>query len=205
MDAADIRTLSNSWMPDDDWQHTTIEAVERGGTSTPAFNLEDFDAAKVSTDTGFALPEGQQGNIAHSIWENLQTFLEEVIPVAEKRGVKLALHPNCPPIDDLNGQDRIITILGAMRRVVELMPCDIIGLCFCQGKFASRGGLDITSFIEKLAPHITMAHVRDVTGEIPSFEESLIDNGKTDMVGYIEGYLNFPNEFVICTEHVLTL
>ena len=89
MDAADIRTLSYSWMPDDDWQRTTIEAVERGGASTTAFNLEDFDAAKVPTDTGFAAPEGHQGNTVDAFWENLQTFREEVVPAAEKCGVEV--------------------------------------------------------------------------------------------------------------------
>ncbi len=205
MDAADIRTLSYSWMPDDDWQRTTIEAMERGGASTTAFNLEDFDAAKVPTDTGFALPEGHQGTTADALWENLQTFLEEVIPVAEKCGVKLALHPDDPPIDHLNGQDRIITTPEAMQRVVELVPSDVNGLCFCQGTFASRGGIDIPSAIEKLAPHITMAHFRDVTGELPSFKESFIDNGKTDMVACMEAYLNCPNDFVIRPDHVPTL
>ena len=88
MDAEDILTLSYSWMPDV-WQRTTIEAMERGGASTTAFNLEDFDAAKVPTDTGFAAPEGHQGNTVDAFWENLQTFREEVVPAAEKCGVEV--------------------------------------------------------------------------------------------------------------------
>lgn len=205
MDAAGIRTLSYSWMPDDDWQRTTIEAVERGGASTTAFNLSDFDAAKVPTDTGFALPEDFSGTPADGLWENLESFLKEVIPVAEQCGVKLALHPDDPPIDNLNGQDRIITTPEAMQRVVGLVSSDSNGLCFCQGSFASRGGIDIPSAIEKLAPHITMAHFRDVTGELPSFKESFVDNGKTDMVACMEAYLNCPNDFVIRPDHVPTL
>ena len=71
MDAADIRTLSYSWMPDVDWQRATIEAMERGGASKTALNLEDFDAAKLPTDTGFALPESHQGKTADAFRENL--------------------------------------------------------------------------------------------------------------------------------------
>ena len=71
LDAADIRTLSYSWTPDDDWQRTTFEAIERGGASKPVFNLEDFDAAKLPTDTGFALPESHQGKTADAFRENL--------------------------------------------------------------------------------------------------------------------------------------
>jgi mannonate dehydratase len=151
------------------------------------------------------LPEGYEGASADALWENLQAFLKEVIPVAEKCGVKLALHPDDPPIDHLNGQDRIITTPEAMQRVVELVPSDANGLCFCQGTFASRGGIDIPSAIEKLSPHITMAHFRDVTGELPSFKESFVDNGKTDMVACMEAYLNCPNDFVIRPDHVPTL
>lgn len=92
-----------------------------------------------------------------------------------------------------------------MQRVVELVPSDVNGLCFCQRTCASRGGIDIPSATEKLAPNITMANLRDVTGELPSFKESFIDNGKTDMVACMAAYLNCPNDFVIRPEHVLTL
>jgi len=205
MDAAGIRTLSYSWMPDDDWQRTNINAVERGGVSTTAFSLDDFDAAKVPTDTGFSLPEDFEPTPAETLWKNLERFLKEVVPVAEQCGVKLALHPDDPPIDQLNGQDRIITTPGAMRKVVNLVSSESNGLCFCQGTFASKGGIDIPEAIKKLAPHITMAHFRDVTGELPSFKESFIDNGKTDMVACMEAYLNCPNDFVIRPDHVPTL
>ena len=119
--------------------------------------------------------------------------------------MKLALHPKDPPIDQLNGQDRIITTAEAMQRVVELVPSDVNALCFCQRTFASRGGIDIPSATEKLAPQITMANLRDVTGELPSFKESFIDNGKTDMVAYMAAYINCSKDFVICPDHVLTL
>ena len=88
---------------------------------------------------------------------------------------------------------------------MELVPSDANALYFCQRKFASRGGIDIPSAAEKLAPQITMANLRDVTGELPSFKESFIDNGKTDMVAYLAAYLNCHNDFVICPDHVLTL
>ncbi len=204
MDAAGIRTLSYSWMPDDDWQRTTIDAPERGGATTTAFNLDDLDTAKVPTDTGFSLPEDFEPTTAETLWQNLERFLKEVVPVAEKCGVKLALHPD-PPIDCLNGQDRIITTPEAMQKAVDLVPSDSNGLCFCQGTFASRGGIDIPDAINRLAPHITMAHFRDVTGALPSFKESFIDNGKTDMAACMEAYLNCPNDFVIRPDHVPTL
>jgi len=205
MDSAGVRTLSYSWMPDDDWQRTSTTATERGGASTTAFNLSDLETAKVPTDTGYALPEDFEATPAEALWKNMENFLREVIPVAEKCGVKLALHPDDPPIDHLNGQDRIITTPEAMQRVVNLVPSPSNGLCFCQGTFASRGGIDIPAAIESLAPHITMAHFRDVTGELPSFKESFIDNGKTDMAACMKAYLQCPNDFVIRPDHVPTL
>jgi mannonate dehydratase len=50
-----------------------------------------------------------------------------------------------------------------------------------------------------------MAHFRDVTGELPSFKVSFIDNGKTDMFACMEAYLNCSSDYVIRPERVPTL
>lgn len=205
LSAAGVKTLCYSWMPDDDWQRTSLGIVERGGALTTGFNLNDIGEAKVPTDTGYSLPEDFVPTTSEQLWDNLESFLKEVVPVAEEFGVNLAIHPDDPPIENLHGQARIITTPEAFQKVVDLVPSEVNGVCFCQGTFASRGGIDIPKAIEKLAPHILMAHFRDVNGEMPSFQESFIDNGKTDMAACMEAYLNCPNDFVIRPDHVPTL
>ncbi len=205
MGKAGIKALCYSWMPDDDWQRTSLDLVERGGALTTGFDLDDLHNAKVPTSTGYSLPEGFTPTTAEELWNNLENFLKEVVPVAEESGVNLALHPDDPPIENLNGQDRIITSPEAMQRAVEMVPSEFNGVCFCQGTFASKGNIDIPSTIERLSAYITMAHFRDVRGQVPSFRETFIDNGKTDMASCMAAYLNCPRSFVIRPDHVPTL
>lgn len=204
MGKAGVKTLCYSWMPDDDWQRTSLEIVERGGALTTGFNLNNLDKAKVPTNTGYTLPEDFTPTTAAELWRNFEKFLKEVVPVAENAGVNLALHPDDPPIANLNGQDRIITTPEAMKRAVELVPSEVNGLCFCQGTLASLGGVDIPNTIKELSPYITMAHFRDVKGKVPSFKETFVDNGKTNMAACMEAYLDCPREFVNRPDHVPT-
>ena len=49
------------------------------------------------------------------MWANHQYFLDAVLPVAEELGVRLALHPDDPPVDEpLGGAARIFTTPAAL-------------------------------------------------------------------------------------------
>ena len=69
------------------------------------------------------------------VWDNITYFLKRVIPVAEKAGVKMALHPDDPPISPLRGIGRILINADAFRRVMEIVPSPINGITFCQVNF----------------------------------------------------------------------
>ena len=71
--------------------------------------------------------------------ENLKYFLERVIPVAEESNVKLALHPDDPPISPIKGVARIITSAAALKKAIELVPSKNSGVTFCQGTLAAAG------------------------------------------------------------------
>ena len=45
-----------------------------------------------------------------------------MIPVAEKSGVKMALHPDDPPLSPLRGIGRILTSAANYRRVLKSFP-----------------------------------------------------------------------------------
>ena len=51
------------------------------------------------------------------LWDNLQYFLERVIPVAEKANVKLAMHPDDPPLSPIRGLGRIMRSVENLRTV----------------------------------------------------------------------------------------
>jgi len=107
MGEAGVRVLCYSWMPDDDWQRTDLAFPDRGGALVSAFDMRD--PANFRSVTGFDF-RNETPTPAARLWDNLEYFLNAVIPVAEEAGVKLAMHPDDPPIGALHGQERILTV-----------------------------------------------------------------------------------------------
>lgn len=205
MGKAGIPVLCYNWMPKDDWGRTDIEIPERGGAKVTGF---DLNSHKIIRDQNYSIPEGFNAvTTEQELWDNLEYFLERVLPVAEKAGVKLAMHPDDPPLSPVDGQPSIMTGIDQMERLVKLAPSTSNTVCFCQGTFASRGDIDIYEAIEQLAPYISFVHFRDVVGSVPSFRESFIDNGKTDMAKAMRAYLKLAQSSEICIrpDHVPTM
>ena len=93
-----VEILCSNFMPDDDWTRTTTTAPERGGALATAFDAADLDPSP-----------GRGGPItAARLWDNLAWSLDRIVPLAEKEGVKLALHPDDPPMSPLKHQERIV-------------------------------------------------------------------------------------------------
>ena len=177
MAANDVAICCYNFMPDGDWSRTSTTTLQRGGAL-----VTGFDVALVDDVTG------RGGPITESqLWENLEYFLKRVVPVAEAEGVKLAMHPDDPPMSPLRGQERIFGSVASFDRLVELLPSAVNGLCFCQGTFAEMG-VDIPTTIRHFKDHIHYVHFRDVQGTVPKFEETFHDNGKTNMFAAMRAY-----------------
>jgi mannonate dehydratase len=203
---ARIPVLCYNWMPDDDWQRTSLDVKERGGALVTTFDANAPSA--VPHDTGFEIPI-HSGHVtsAEDLWKNLRYFLDQVVPVAEESGVKLALHPDDPPMSPLRGQPRIMIGIDELEQLVNLHPSPSNCICFCQGTLSARADIDIPKSIARLGRHIVFAHFRDIVGSLPSFTESFIDNGKTDMACCMRAYLALPHSDEICIrpDHVPTM
>ncbi len=203
MGEAGVPVLCYSWMPDDDWQRTSLDAEERGGALVTELDMRDPDSFQSVTGFGF---EAENPTSSDQLWDNLESFLNEVIPVAEEAGVKLAMHPDDPPMHGLRGQERIMHTPESFERLVKMVDSPSNGFCFCQGSFASHADeYDIPALIRRLAPHIVFAHFRDVVGAVPHFRESFHDNGKTDMVECMKAYREAGVNCPIRPDHVPTL
>ena len=105
------------------------------------------------------------------LWENLAFFLERIIPVAEKAGVKMAIHPDDPPWG-IFGLPRIITGENNLWRFLKLYESDSNGLTFCTGSLGASTANDIPAMVYSFAKNIHFAHLRNIaiTGE-RNFEE----------------------------------
>jgi mannonate dehydratase len=123
------------------------------------------------------------------IWSNIEYFLKAVIPVAEKAGVQMALHPDDPPISPLRGIGRIVISGKNYRRIMGIVPSPVNGVTFCQANFVAMGE-DIEALAKEWCAQkkIFFVHFRDIQGKGEQFRETFHDNGPTDMARILKVY-----------------
>jgi mannonate dehydratase len=149
-------------------------------------------------------PTIDEGVSEEQLWTNLEYFLEEVVPVAEDAGVKLALHPDDPPTGPVRGVDRIVTSVENYRRAMDLYESEFNGITFCQGNFSAMGA-DVPAAIREFGDRIHFAHFRDVEGGPREFTEVWHDEGPTDMGAAIRAYEDVGFEGPIRPDHCPTM
>ncbi|REK12945.1 MAG: mannonate dehydratase [Planctomycetota bacterium] len=198
-----VEVLCYNFMAGTDWVRTRLDAPERGGARVTAFDLRDAERAILlghdgAGDGGAAAVEEIS---AETLWRQLEAFLSELVPVAERAGVVLAMHPDDPPLAKFLGRARIMNHVDAFERLVQLVPSASNKICFCQGTFAEMG-LDIPATIRRLGEHIGYVHFRDVRGTAESFAETFHDNGPTDMAAAMRAYREIGFTGPIRPDHV---
>jgi mannonate dehydratase len=129
------------------------------------------------------------GVTAAELRSNLAAFLQEVVPVAQQIGVRLAIHPDDPPWS-LFGLPRVVSTAEDVRAI--LAACDTLanGLTFCVGSFGARADNDLLAMAREFGARIHFLHLRQVTKEPDgSFHEAEHLAGSSDMVGVIRTML----------------
>lgn len=170
---AGIPILGYHWMPNGVWR-TSRTAFGRGGARVTAFDLDLVQNAPLTHGRVFTEEE---------MWQNYAYFLRAVVPVAEEAGVKLALHPDDPPVPMLGGVARIFRNFEGFRRAMELVPSPNSGLDFCIGSWSEMGP-GVREAIEYFGQRgkIFYVHFRDVQGHVPKFQECFLGEGNQDVV-----------------------
>lgn len=121
---------------------------------------------------------------------NLFAFLEEVIPVAEKAGVRMCIHPDDPPFS-LFGLPRVVSTADDARALMAAVPSVNNGLTLCAGSFGARADNDLIGMVREFGPQIHFVHLRNIKREDDgSFYESEHLDGDNDMVGLIAALLD---------------
>lgn len=182
------------WMTDFNWVRTNMATPSRGGSVVTSFRLED-----VPEDLTKEPPIDEE-----ALWVNLEYFLKRVLPVAEKAGVKLSMHPDDPPLSPIRGVGRIMRSVPNYQRLVELADSPQNTITLCQGNFTLMTD-DLPSVIRKFAKKISFVHFRDVRGVPTHFEETWHDAGKTDMLACMKAYKDIGFSGVLRPDHVPTV
>lgn len=129
------------------------------------------------------------GVTAEDLRANIESFLREVVPVANEVGARLAIHPDDPPIS-LFGLPRVVSTTEDLRRIVGSVDDPANGLTLCVGSLGSRADNDVLAIAREFAPRINFAHLRDVTIEPDgSFVEASHLEGRSDMYAILRTLL----------------
>jgi mannonate dehydratase len=118
------------------------------------------------------------------LWRRLERFLEDVVPVAEQAGVRLAAHPDDPPMPKMRGQPRLVFQPYMYQRLLDAEPSRSNALELCVGTIAEMTEGDVYEAVERYSRQgkIAYIHLRNVVGKVPHYRETFIDEGDVDMI-----------------------
>lgn len=197
MGALEIPVWCYEWMPVFNWARTSSVVPARGGALATGY---DHDLMKNA-------PLTEAGEVTEEqLWDNLKYFLDALVPEAEQAGVKLAMHPDDPPLSPIRGLGRIMRSVENYQRLLDLRPSPVNGITLCQGNFTLMTD-DLPSVIRHFGEQdkIFFVHFRDVRGTPEKFVEVFHDEGKTDMVACMQAYKDIGFDGVLRPDHVPTM
>lgn len=199
-----VKCICYNFMPVFDWTRTQLNKINSDKSSSLAYYSDEIKGIEPQTailslpgwDTSYKQEELQVllKDYSHiskeDLWNNLQYFLQQIIPVAEECDVKMAIHPDDPPFD-IFSLPRIITNEQNIDRFLQLYPSKYNGLTFCTGSLGCVKSNDILKLADKYLQlgKIHFVHLRNVKLlENNSFEETAhySECGSLDMVEFMK-------------------
>ncbi len=158
----------------------TTSMVQHRGYTSREFDLNDF-----RTKVEKRMFEREYS--ADDIWANYTYLVKAILPVAEEAKVKLALHPDDPPLAKMNGVAKLFTHYDGYHRAEQISGGSRYwGLTFCVGTWSEGGdkmGRNVFEMIRDFGGRgkLFEVHFRNVTSPLPHFVETFPDDGYMDM------------------------
>ena len=153
---------------------TAMNTPGRGGAQVASFDLGLAERAPLFRDREYSEAE---------LWANYEYFLRAIVPVAEDAGVRLALHPDDPPVEQLGGVPRLFRSPAAFQRALDLAGSPMSGLNFCLANWWAMGS-DLLAAIAHFGRQgkIFYGHVQGIRGVVPRFRECFVDESECDFL-----------------------
>jgi len=179
----------------------TTGRVKRRGYTAREFKLSDFrnKVEKQRFDREYS---------ADAIWEYYTYFTRAVLPAAEQANVRLALHPDDPPVAKMNGVAKLFTHYEGYRRAEKIAAgSKHWGLTFCVGTWSEGGGKmgkDVFEMIEDFGGRgkIFGIHFRNVSSPLPHFVETFPDDGYLDMYQVMKALRKVRYSGTVVPDHI---
>jgi len=179
-----IPILGYHFMPTGVWRTSRTTPI-RGGANTTAFNLSDATA-----DSGSKFQKRSSARVDRQytddeMWANYDWYMERILAVCEEANVRMALHPDDPPVNyPLGGVARLFRNFDNFRRAFDRFDSPMHGLDFCHGCWSEmKGGDGVLDAIRHFggAGKIFYVHLRDVQGAVEDFNECWIGEGNSNI------------------------
>jgi mannonate dehydratase len=151
-----------------------------------------------------AAKPGVLPSITHQeLWRRLERFLAEVVPVAEQAGIRLAAHPDDPPMATMRQQPRLVYQPQMYQRLLDAVPSRANALELCVGTIAEMTEGEVYEAVDTYSRQgrIAYIHLRNVTGKVPHYRETFIDDGDVDMVRILDILARNGFDGVVIPDH----
>ncbi|MFD2215741.1 mannonate dehydratase [Metabacillus endolithicus] len=177
-----VKVICYNFMPIFDWTRTELfKEMEDGSTAlfyekAKVVGMDPKELVEnISKNSTFTLPgweperlsrlqelfEAYKGVTQEDLFQNLAYFLKEVIPVAEKNGVRMGIHPDDPPWP-IFGLPRIVCNKENIRRILDVLDSKSNGVTLCSGSLGANPSNNIAEMVREFADRIPFAHIRNV-------------------------------------------
>ncbi len=200
-------TLAGVWGRD-------TQPVARGGAQSVGFHnpvqppIPNGMVWNMVYDQAAFDPEGAHGVIApfthDELWDRFKRFISEMTPVAEEANVRLALHPDDPPLPTLRGTPRLVHNANLYQRALDAYPSHHNGMEFCVGTLAEMNDdNDLYEVVDRYSKtgRICYVHFRNVRGKVPYYDEMFVDDGDIDMARVMRTLYKNNFDGVIIPDH----